>query len=54
MARPRFAVFGLVACALLAVNALLVRYHVAPLARILLPVAALVLLVIALEFWRRG
>jgi hypothetical protein len=40
MARPRFAVVGLVACALLAV--------------ILLPVAALVLLGVALEFWRRG
>jgi hypothetical protein len=52
--RPRFAVWGLLACALLAVNALLVRFDVAPLARILLPVAALALLAVALELWRRG
>lgn len=54
MTRTGFAVWGLLACALLAVNALLVRFAVAPLARVLLPVAALVLLAVALEQWRRG
>jgi hypothetical protein len=54
MRRPRFAVWGLLACALLAVNALLVRFAVAPTVRIVLPAAALVLLVAALELWRRG
>jgi hypothetical protein len=54
MTRPRFAVWGLLACALLAVNALLVRFSVAPLARILLPLAALAFLGLAFELWRRG
>jgi hypothetical protein len=53
MTRHRFAVWGLLACALLAANALLVRFSVAPLARLLLPVAALVLLAVALFLWQR-
>jgi hypothetical protein len=51
--RPGFAVWGLLACALLAVNALLVRFSVAPAARIALPVVALALLGVALVQWRR-
>ena len=56
MRRPRFAPWGLLACALLAVNALLVRFAVAPAARVALPIAALVLLAvaIALALWRAG
>jgi hypothetical protein len=54
MTRPRFAVWGLLACALLAVNAILVRFSVAPLARVLLPIAALVMLAAALAHWWRN
>jgi hypothetical protein len=52
--RPWFAFLGLAACALLAVNALLVRFSDLPTLRIALPVLALVLLGAAFVAWRRG
>jgi hypothetical protein len=53
MVRPKFAPVAILACALLAAIALLVRFNVAPDARLAVPIAALALLVVALELWRR-
>jgi hypothetical protein len=51
---PKFIPLGLLACALLAVNALLVRFQVGAFERILIPITALLLLAIAFGQWRRG
>jgi len=52
--RPRFAPLAILACALLAVNAVLARLDAAATARLVIPCAALVILLVAFDQWRRS
>jgi hypothetical protein len=52
--RPAFAFLGILACVLLAANALLTRLGVASTGRIVLPIGALAILGLALERWWRA